>query len=921
MTFLSPEQKGIQLFQLDNNSKITPVMQQWFFLKKQYPECVLFFRMGDFYELFYDDAKNNAPLLDLKLTSRGTDENDSPIPLAGIPVKALNEYLQKLIELQIPIAVAEQLPEPVKMKGKEFFMREISHVVTPGTVLDPSLVSQSNNNYLMAICYANGSFGISCADVTTGEFYLNRFDSLSDLLDEIFKIQPSEIILPVSLLKKQEFIDEFKNNFPNMYISEKNDFEFDYSNSYANLISFFNVQSLDGFGISEKFKIGIIAAGTLLTTLKHRKIPFVASKIQDQSSITSSILQIDSIARKNLELEQNLRDSTTKGTLLEVLDQTATPMGARILRNWLKNPLTKKNSILSRLEIVEKILHDYAIREDLIAFLRKLTDLERICTKIFYRGATPKDLSRLHESLLLLPSIQKILQAQEFDSLNHNSLFNEILTNITSVPEVTRLIEEALNQDSTNTLEEGTIIKNGFNFDLDELRRIIRDSKEILQEFEQNEQLRVAEVAKQQNSKESKLKVDYTRGHGYYIELKSSAPVPSDYTIARSLKDRTRYTTPKLLALANKLLTAEEDIKNLENQIYKELLARLIPFVKKIQEISNYLAQLDVLLTFSHVSNGNNYIKPEIIDEAAIQIIEGRHPIIEKILHLGEFVPNDTTLNNSDNQLLIISGANMGGKSTYLRQVALITILAQIGCFVPATQAKIGIVDRIFTRVGIVDDIWRGQSHFMIEMNETANILNNATSKSLVLLDEIGRGTSTNTGLSIAWAVAKYLHEHVKCRTLFATHFHQLNEMEKKFAGIHNYHLAVLYENNKLTFLRKVVKGGTDESYGLEVAELAGFPPGVIVDARNTRELIDEERFFQSLPESVNQEPVIREVKKEKYEKKPSFKQGSSMKSLAAFMKEPNQLELEKILKNTDVNTLTPVEALNLIAELKKLVK
>ncbi len=921
MSFLFPEQKNFD-FIFDPDSKITPVMQQWHYLKDQYPECVLFFRMGDFYELFFDDAKNMAPILDLKLTSRGTDEHEQPIPLAGIPVKALNEYLQKLIEKNISVAVAEQSDKSVKEKGKEFYPRGITHVITPGTILDPSLVAQSSNNYLMVICYADKMFGMALADVTTGEFFCNQFGKLNDLLDEIVKNQPSEFIVPISLTKNEQFVDEFRKNFPDILLNEKNDYEFVFSNSYNKLTKFFNVQSLDGFGISEESsKQGIIAAGVLVTTLEHRKIPFVASKLQHQGSRALTVLQIDAIARKNLELEQNLRDNSTKGTLLSVLDKTVTPMGARVLRQWLKNPLTDKERIDARLEVVEQFLSDYATREDLLTLLQKMTDLERICTKIFYKGANPKDLNRLYESLLLLPEIQSTLTSKTSDQLIDNSLFKEIYDNITSVPEVTSIIDEALDPNASGNLQDGNIIKSGFSQELDKIREIIKNSKDILTEFEQQEQVRVNAIAQGNGGKEPKIKVDYTRGHGYYIEVKSNASVPADYTIARSLKDRTRYTTPKLAELADTILGAEEKIKEVEVRLYKELLLKLVPYVTKIQAISKFLAQLDVLLTFAHVSNGNGYSRPAMTNDPVIEIHEGRHPVIEKILSLGDFVPNNTLLNNTDHTLLIISGANMGGKSTYLRQVALITILAQMGCFIPAQRATIGIVDRIFTRVGIVDDIWRGQSHFMIEMNETANILNNATPRSLVLLDEIGRGTSTNTGLSIAWAVAKYLHETVKCRTLFATHFHQLNEMEKNFVGINNYHLAVLYENNVLKFLRKVVKGGTDESYGLEVAELAGFPVSVINDARETRTLIDEEKFFQTIAKQKDVSQSKHSDSKEKAEKKIVSKQVPAMKSLAAFIKSNEQVEIERILKNVEINSLTPLEAFNLILELKKLVK
>lgn len=911
-------------FQLDLKSKVTPVMQQWFHLKSKYPDCILFFRMGDFYELFFEDAKITAPILDLKLTSRGI-YNDKPIPLAGIPVKSLNEYLQKIIYKNLPVAVVEQAEEPIKIKSKEFYPRDVTQVITPGTILNPDLLSSHSNNYLVVINYKDKKdWGWSICDVTTGEFNISKFSTFQSMLNEVFKIQPAEIITNIYCNKIKDFSAELEKLFPNVHSTTFEGDFFDFDEASQLLKDFFNVNSLEGFGINEtEYYVGISAAGALLKILEHRKIPFIASKVKKIEIYGNhDFLEIDPIARKNLELEVNLRDGGLQGTLLSIMDQTNTPMGARTLRSWFRKPLIDKTQIMNRLDIVKLFFKEFTLRQDLISCLQQITDLERLCTKIYYKGAIPRDLKRLEDSLLQLPFIKN--HFKQLHKIESVSLIN-LLSKITELPEVISLINSAIDMNSSD-LQDGGFIKSKYNFELDKLRDFSKNSKEYLQEFEKKEQENMDKLAKQKNIKSTKIKVAYTRGHGYYIEAKNTGIVPEEYSISRSLKDRTRYTTPELLKLASTILSAEEDIKNLELKIYKNLLSELEQFIPKIQIISKNLSELDVLLTFSHISNAYNYVCPEISESINIDIVNGRHPIVEQILNMGEFIPNNTILNNTNDILLIISGANMGGKSTYLRQVALITIMTQLGCFVPADKALIGIVDRIFTRVGIVDDIWKGQSHFMIEMIETASVLNNATPKSLVLLDEIGRGTSTNTGLSIAWAVSKYLHEQVKCRTLFATHYHQLNEMEKKFFGINNYHMSVYYdiESSQLRFLRKIEKGGTDESYGLEVAELAGFPQTVIQDARKTRELIDNEQFFQSFRDKINtnSKSKITNSKLEEENQSQKVKPKKSPKmNLFSFIQPKFSLEIENMLKNIDIDLLTPIEALNILHDLKKKLK
>jgi DNA mismatch repair protein MutS len=873
--------------------------------------------MGDFYELFFEDAKKLAPILDLKLTTRGTDHKNEPIPLAGIPVKSLNDYLKKVISHNISVAVVEQEERPIKVKGKEFFPREVKRVITPGTILDPDLISEKKNNYLLIINSnsTDKEWGWSLCDVSTGEINIAKFSSYHELINEAIKHRPSEILLNMGLKDNQEFNDYLKKIFQDMDFSFLDSNLFDLDSSINNLHSYFNVQSLEGFGINvNEHAIGIEAAGALINMLRHRKIPLISSKIEVYSNQT--YMEIDPIAWKNMEIDQNLREGKVHGTLLSILDETQTPMGARTLRSWLRRPLLDIAQINNRLNVVELFLREFTLRDEIQECFRQITDLERISTKILYKGASPRDLKRLEESLSLLPKIRELLSSIKLSP--SMKLMEDIISNIIEVPEAVKLISSSIKEDSNN-IQDGDVIKDNYDFELDKLRNLKRNSTQYILELEKKEQQLINERARKKGTKEPKLKIAYTRGHGYYIELRNNVDPPPEYSIARSLKDRTRYTTPELLELANKLLTAEEDIRNLELELYKGILTELEKYIPAIKQVSQYIGELDVLLTFSHISNAFKYIRPELSNEIIHRIKNGRHPIIEQILNLGEFIPNDTLLDGNDNLLLIISGANMGGKSTYLRQVALITILAQIGCFVPADYALIGIVDRIFTRVGIVDDIWKGQSHFMIEMVETANILNNATNKSLVLLDELGRGTSTNTGLAIAWAVSKYLQEKVKCRTLFATHYHQLNEMENRYVGIKNYHVSVFYNSstNQLKFLRKVEPGGTDESYGLEVAELAGFPNSVINEARRTRKLINSEKFFTTKSDN---EPAQKEISGLDQSHSYSKNKTRTKKSLLTYFGQ-NKSEIEEIIEDLDLESITPIEALNLLHQLKKKLK
>ncbi|MFV2014694.1 MAG: DNA mismatch repair protein MutS, partial [Candidatus Heimdallarchaeota archaeon] len=579
-------------FHLDLKSKITPVMQQWFYLKNKYSECILFFRMGDFYELFFDDAIKVAPILDLKLTTRGIDHNKKPIPLAGIPAKSLKYYLQKIIDKNIPVAVVEQDSKPITIKGKEFFPRDVTQVITPGTILDPDLISSKSNNYLMLINYKNkNNWGWAVCDVSTGEFNIAKFTSFQDLNNEAFKLKPSEILLNSSIQNNKEFLEEFKKIFPELTLNFLEPNLFEYDNTINNLYSHFNVNSLEGFGINEiDYVVGIESAGALLKTLNHRKIPFIASRLVTYSN--TNYLEIDHIARKNLELDQNLRDGKLQGTLLSILDKTSTSMGARTLRSWFRKPLVEIKQINDRLDVVELFFKEYSLREDLIECFQQITDLERICTKIFYKGASPRDLKRLEESLLVLPVVVGIL-----GSIPHSTkmnLMNTINSNITSIPEAINIINSALKADAT-IIQDGNFIKDNFSFDLDKLRDLKRNSKKILLEFEKKEQEKINDLARQNNVKEPKLKVAYTRGHGYYIEVSKAqaGKVPTHYTRRQTLKNAERFITDELKGYEEKVLSAREKSLNREKALYEDLLETLSSHLPSLQIFSRAIAEID----------------------------------------------------------------------------------------------------------------------------------------------------------------------------------------------------------------------------------------------------------------------------------------------------------------------------------------
>ncbi|MFW9992471.1 MAG: DNA mismatch repair protein MutS [Candidatus Odinarchaeota archaeon] len=889
----------------------TPAMRQWKAIKKQYPDCVLFFMMGDFYEFFYEDAIEMSRELEIKLTSRG--KGDDSIPLAGIPIKAIDQYLPKLLEKGHSIIIANQVGESSRVNGKLLFNRDVVQVISPGAVTDPVYLNQQTNNYLITIFEGEKTYGFALIDVSTGQFIAGETaERRKELVfDEVVKFHPAEVLLPDSL-KEEVIVTELKNLDSKLTVAFTSDTYYYFPNALEKLTTFFNVSNLEGYGLKSSMKAGITAAGALLDYLVDRK--FRLDNVEKISTVVKAKgMIIDSIARRNLELERNLRDGEEKGTLIECLDLTRTPMGARLLRNWLKEPVTDVNSIQARQVAVEALMQSYILREDLREKLSRVVDLERSCTKLIYRKTSPRDVLALMDSLKVLPGIKELLKSAKNEKLEC------IERELDSLENLVKVVETAIDDNAGSDLRGS--IKQGYNEELDGARQLSMNGKKWLSELETKEQKKIEEIASRLNIKPITLKLGYTEGQGYFFELSNRAKklglIPDNYRIFRSLKNSTRYMNDELESLASKVLNAEEEIQKLESELFNGVLDQISEELPKIKKNGSLLSEIDVLANFAEISSARNYCKPLVNDSARLMIKKGRHPVVEQVLPYGEFIPNDVFLDDRESRLMIVTGANMGGKSTFLRQVALICIMAQIGCFIPAENAEIGMIDRIFTRVGVVDDITRNQSHFMIEMNETANILNNATAKSLVLLDEIGRGTSTSTGLAIAWSVVKYLHSNIGAKTLCATHFHQLNAMEKYFLGVKNFHVTVKqHKTGELVFLHEIHPGGTNESYGLEVASMAGIPVDVIRDAREIRDSLEEEVI-----EEKNAKPAIKKAKSTllDYFKSPAVEpEKSGMNDSLASSADPVLEEVKDEIKTLDLANMTPVNALNFLLEIQK---
>ncbi len=873
----------------------TPMMQQYLQTKEEYKDCILFYRLGDFYEMFFDDAITVSKELELTLTGKncGTTER---APMCGIPYHAVEGYLNKLVANGHKVAICEQVEDPKLAKG--LVKREVIRIVTPGTNTDIQALDETKNNYIMCIVYVADKYGVSIADVSTGDYFVTEVDNERKLIDEMNKFNPTEIVCNESFYMSGLDFDDMRHRL-GITISALEAWYFSDDLAENTLKDHFHVKSLEGLGLSD-YGCGVIAAGALLKYLYETQ----KNELDHISAIhpysTGKYMLIDSSSRRNLELVETLREKQKRGSLLWVLDKTKTAMGARMLRSYVEQPLIDKAEIEKRQDAIEEINEHVITREELREYLNPIYDLERLVTRVTYLSANPRDLIAFKNSIAMLPPIKALLT--DFKG----AMLTEIENDMDSLEELYKLIEGAINDDPPILVREGEIIKDGYNADVDKYRKAKTEGKTWLAELE----------AKERDKTGIKnLKIKYNKVFGYYLEVTNSYKelVPEYFTRKQTLANAERYITPELKELEDMILGAEDKLAALEYDLFCDVRNKIAEQVVRIQQTAKAVAKLDVFVSLAVVAEQNNYCRPKMNENGIIDIKGGRHPVVEKMIHNEMFIDNDTYLDNGNNRIAIITGPNMAGKSTYMRQTALIVLMAQIGSFVPAASARIGIVDRIFTRVGASDDLASGQSTFMVEMNEVANILRNATSNSLLVLDEIGRGTSTFDGLSIAWAVVEHISNPrlLGAKTLFATHYHELTELEGKLNNVHNYCIAVKEKGDDIVFLRKIVKGGADKSYGIQVAKLAGVPDSVIERAKE----IVEELIANDITAGTRKLVVDNSSRKKK-EKLDEV--DLAQMSLFDTVKDDDIIDE---LRNADVGNMTPLEALNKLYELQNKIK
>ncbi|MCB9362641.1 DNA mismatch repair protein MutS [Candidatus Woesearchaeota archaeon] len=787
--------------------KLSPAMEQYVQIKEENPHCLVMFRMGDFYEMFYEDAKTAARELDITLTARGKGE--SRAPLAGIPYHAIEQYIKKLVQKGYKIAMVEQLEDPKKAKG--LVKRGLVRIITPGTLIEDSMLSKENNNYLAAVSPHDREFGIAFCDISTGEFMTTICDTEIKLFAELEKYRPSELILPLSFEKSLIANEISKRDY---HASFEDDRHFWKVKAESTIKKHFGTEHLDGFGLQDK-EVAIESSGALISYLYQNHINQSPNIKTIQTYSVESYMILDSPTQRNLELLRNIRDNSSRGTLFEVINKTRTSMGSRRLKSWLLRPLRDISAITSRHQAIEELHENALLVEDLKDALRDIADLERIVGRVAYGTVNPRDTISLATSLEKIPRLQKLL-AETSDSFDFVKRLNP-LENLYG------LIVRAIKDEPAITIREGNIIRHGFNKELDELIAMSTKGKEWMLSFEEKEK----DATGIKN-----LRVRYNKVFGYFIEISKSNLkfVPDHYIRKQTQVNCERFITEDLKEKESQLLGAQDKIYGLEYELFMEIVTEIAAHKAPILEVADAISDLDCLLALTSTAVENHYTRPRMSLGQELEIVDGRHPVVEQ-LERGSFIANDTTIGSSD-IVHIITGPNMAGKSTYLRQVALITLLAQMGSFVPAKSATISIVDRIFSRVGAYDDLSMGQSTFMVEMSETANILNNATAKSLIIMDEVGRGTSTYDGLSLAWAIIEYILQHIKGKTLFATHYHHLNTLERQYEGVKNFNVLVEEHDEDVVFLHKIIEGGTDRSYGIHVAMIAGMPKQVIDRSR-----------------------------------------------------------------------------------------
>ncbi len=876
---------------------LTPMMQQYMAIKEQYKDCILFYRLGDFYEMFYDDALTASRELEITLTGKNCGQEERA-PMCGVPYHAVDVYLNKLVAKGYKVAICEQAEDPKQAKG--IVKREVIRIVTPGTNLSQQALDEGRNNYLMCLVYDNNQFGLAITDISTGDFYTTEVATLKELYDEIHRFSPSEIICNDSFYMSGASLDDFKDRL-HVSVSTLDTWYMDEAVSVQKIKEHFKVASLDGLGLTD-FPSGTLAVGALLLYLYETQKNTLDNLTKITPYRSGGYMIIDSATNRNLELIETLREKQKKGSLLWVLDKTKTAMGARLMRNWIEQPLIEKKKITARQDAVEELYNDMITREEIREYLNAVYDLERLVTRISYRTANPRDLIAFKTSLGMIPPVKQLLSQAKSAELK------EIDERMDCLEDIYDLIEKSIQDEPPIMIREGGMIKEGYNEDVDKFRLSRTEGKTWLAELEAREK---------EKTGIKNLRVRYNKVFGYYLEVTNSYKelVPEDWTRKQTLANAERYITPELKELEDMILGAEDKLAALEYDLYCEVRDSIGEQVVRIQETAKAIAHLDVLASLACVAQSNDYVRPSINTKGVIDIQGGRHPVVEKMNNNQMFIDNDTYLDNKNHRISIITGPNMAGKSTYMRQSALIVLMAQIGSFVPAKSANIGIVDRIFTRVGASDDLASGQSTFMVEMTEVANILRNATSRSLLILDEIGRGTSTFDGLSIAWAVVEHISNPklLGAKTLFATHYHELTELEGKLDSVNNYCIAVREQGDDIIFLRKIIRGGADKSYGIQVARLAGVPDSVIDRAKEIASWLEETDVTDKAKNlqvrtSAKKKEVVREAV-------------SAEKQMSLFDIYPADHPVLKELAGLDVSNMTPIQALNTLYELQKRLK
>ena len=879
-------------------AELTPMMKQYMETKSQYRDCILFYRLGDFYEMFFDDALTASRELEITLTGKNCGQEERA-PMCGVPYHAVEGYLNRLVSKGYKVAICEQVEDPKTAKG--IVKREVVRIVTPGTNLDTQALDESRNNYIMCIVYIADRYGVSVADITTGDYFVTEFTDSGKLMDEICRFAPSEIICNEAFYMSGMDLDGMKDRL-GITIYSLDAWYFDDAVCRQKLLDHFKVSSFAGLGLAD-YDCGVISAGALLQYLLETQKNELSNLTHITPYAAGKYMMLDSSTRRNLELCETLREKQKRGSLLWVLDKTKTAMGARTLRKYVEQPLIEKAEIERRLDAVQELKEQAISREELREYMGPVYDLERLITRISYGTANPRDLTAFRTSLEMLPPIRLILQDMRC------SLLGEICEDLDPLEDLCSLIMDAIREDPPIAMKEGNIIRDGYNEEVDKLRRAKSDGKDWLAKLENEER---------EKTGIKNLRIKYNKVFGYYLEVTNSYKdmVPDYYTRKQTLANAERYITPELKELEDMILGAEDKLYALEYEIYTEVRETVAAQVERIQQTARAVAALDVFASLALTAERNNYTRPKINEKGVIDIKEGRHPVVEQMIPNDMFISNDTYLDDKKHRISIITGPNMAGKSTYMRQTALIALMAQVGSFVPAQSANIALSDRIFTRVGASDDLASGQSTFMVEMTEVANILRNATSKSLLILDEIGRGTSTFDGLSIAWAVVEYISDSrlLGAKTLFATHYHELTELEGKIDNVNNYCIAVKEKGDDIVFLRKIVKGGADKSYGIQVAKLAGVPDLVISRAKEIVEELSDEDITTRVSEIAERDRVSR--------KKPKAKKYDEVDiaqmSLFDTVKDDDVLEE---LKNLDVGNMTPIDALNTIYRLQNKLK